>query len=133
MASSVSRPLLQAVHLQLVDQSDAALVATHVDDDSTIFLDRVERSIQLWAALALLRGEHFTREALRVHPQERAVLRVALDDRQVVGAGLAVTIRTEAERAVLGRHVGFHLEDRPWALGMGTLMGISLSQCHSCR
>ena len=59
-------------------------------------LDRVERGVELRAALALERAEGLAGQALRVHAHERARLgEVARDDREVVGAGDAVLVGEE--------------------------------------
>ena len=101
----VEAALLQAVRAQLVDEPDAAtLVAAHVDDDAALLLDRVERGVELRAALALERAERLAGQALGVHAHERRLGEVARDDGEVVGAGDAVLVGEEAEVAVRGRH-----------------------------
>ncbi len=69
-------------------------------------LHRVERGVELRAALALQRAEGLAGEALRVHAHERRVVgEVARDEREVVVARHAVLVGAEAEVAVRGRHV----------------------------
>ena len=103
----VEAALLQAVGAELVDEADAAaLVTAHVDDDAAVLLDRVERRLELRAALALERVERLAGQALGVHAHERRVLEeLARDDREVVGARHAVLVGEEAEAAVRRGHV----------------------------
>ena len=72
----MSRPRsCRRVGAELVDEPDAAtLVAPHVDDDAAVLLDRVERGLELRAALALERAEGLARQALGVHAHERRVV-----------------------------------------------------------
>ena len=74
-------------------------------------LDGVEGGIQLWTALALLRSEDLTRQALGMYAKQRSVLGVARDDGEMIRSGLPVAIGAEAEGAVFRRDVCLDLED----------------------
>src|SRR5690606_33532587 len=107
----VEAVLLQAVGTQLVDEADSTpLLTAQVDDHAALGLDRVERGLQLRAALALERAERLTRQALRVHAHESAVARLARDPRDMIGACRAVAVGAHPEAAVARRHGGLHLE-----------------------
>ena len=57
--------LLQRVRAQFVDEADASpLMASHVDHGAAVGVDAFERRVELGAALAFLRVEGLTREAL---------------------------------------------------------------------
>ena len=83
--------VLQLVGAQLVQQTDAAaLVAADVEHHAAALVGhRVQRGVQLRAAVAAQRAEHVAGQALGVHPDEHvlAVTDVAVDQRDQLAAG----------------------------------------------
>src|SRR3954468_9853147 len=68
----VDSGVLQLVSLQLGHQADAAPFLKVIDHQSAAFLrDRLYGELELAAAIATLRAEHFAGQALRVDTQER--------------------------------------------------------------
>src|SRR5579884_1591980 len=83
----VHAPVLQLVGADLVDQTDAAPLLPHVQDDAPpLACDARHGRVQLLAAIAAARAEHVARQALRVYAHQRrlAVRHVAHHEREVV-------------------------------------------------
>ena len=126
----VAAGVLERVGLQLGDQTDpAALVAAQVDHHAASGgHDAGERLVELRTAVAALRAEHVTGQALRVHPGQHRLPspapvevsshQVAVHQGDVLGVvdGRVVAVRREV--AVPGRQPG--LRD-PLDQGLGAV------------
>ena len=114
----VEPAVLQRVRADLVVQADAATLVTQVEDDAALLArDRLERRLQLLAAVAAQRAEHVAGQTLGVQANERrasARERPARDGDDL-GAGRPVDPDAEIAEArgecSLGRYVLFYGHD----------------------
>ena len=100
----VEPAVLQLVGAELVEQSDAPALLSEVEQHAAALgLDLPQRLLELGSAIAPLRPEHVTRDALGVHADEHVLdaVDLALDEREVV---LVIDLRAEADRTELAMH-----------------------------
>src|SRR5262249_55267586 len=106
----VAAGFLQRVRANLVAEADAAAFLAEVYDDAFVGLrNGIERALELLAAIALERAQHFAGPALAVNPAQDALLaeHFAANDGHVLRVVLTVPVHNHAESAIAGGDLGF--------------------------
>src|SRR5690606_19699570 len=121
---------LQRVRANLVRQADAAALLPQVQEHAgPAARDLRLRALELLAAIALHRPEHFARQTFRVHPHWNAATatNVTEDERAMflaerwMNIGVVPAIDAELKWAVSGRKGGAREELELRGIGLGAL------------